>query len=67
MLNIKWGKASYLRPFRVGNITGLFLSFWNLYGSHPLSLFTKQTTLIQSNTTQVYFNLIVTLTCAVLD
>ena len=34
----------------------------HLYGSHPLVFITKQATLIQPNTTQVYFNSVVTLT-----
>jgi hypothetical protein len=29
---------------------------WNLYGNHPVVFITKQTTTIQSNATQDYFN-----------
>ena len=31
-------------------------TFIYLHGSHPVAFITEQTTLIQSNTTQAYFN-----------
>jgi hypothetical protein len=47
------GSAFHILEPTVGIIlTGIT----NLYGSHPILFITKQTTLIHSNTTHIYFN-----------